>query len=198
MSKVIRSLSIFSLLLSFVAAGNAQKAPAKETTATWKNDASAATKLGPAEKVDGFLIDPPKGYLRVVPPGPEDTKFTGWVSDSRADGTRAQLVVMTFTPSGEVHQADLEPGLKALIDNMQAGRRDRKQGAYEHGSINGLPFVRTRWEAFDTTVGRTIFAFNYLTFVRGTVVQISSQDVEPYQKSALELAEASVLTFRTQ
>jgi hypothetical protein len=37
--------------------------------------------------------------------------------------------------------------------------------------------------------------FSYVTIDKGLLVQISSQDVEPYDKEALGLAEAAALTF---
>jgi len=38
--------------------------------------------------------------------------------------------------------------------------------------------------------------FSYVSVDGGTIVQLSSQDVEPHHPSALKLAETAALTFR--
>ena len=142
---------------------------------------------------------PPKPYVRPnLPPGPENPMLYGWAGAMRDDRTVPQFVIMTFSPEGVVRQVDMEPALAALVDRVKIGKKDWKQSPFEHGVINGLPFVRTRWEGFEVTFGRKLFGVSYLTIVGQKVIQLSSQDVAPFHTASLSLAESAVKTFKKQ
>ena len=62
--------------------------------------------------------------------------------------------------------------------------------------MNGREFVRARWSGVESASQQKMHGFSYVTVDHRTIVQISSQDVEPHHQAALKLAEASALTFR--
>lgn len=193
MQNLLLSALLTVLLVGFgVQPGVAQ--PPLKTVPVWSTDVGQLNQLGNMETVDEFTVRPPKGFKYLKQPGLDGVPIHGWVGETRADGTRPQFVMMTFSPSYDVRRSDLEPALAALMAGYEAEKKDWKRGPVEHGLINGIYFVRTRWEGFDVSLNRKLFGFSYLATVDKKIVQISSQDVEAFQ-TALALAEAAAQTF---
>lgn len=164
---------------------------------TWKSNKALLNQLDSAKEIEGFLINPPKDYTRLTELGPEGSKITGWAGLPRPDKTRAQLVILTFTlPKEELKMYNLEQILDELVASAGQQRKDWQRMPTEKGLINGLLFARTRWSGTDIRLGRKMYGFNYVTLVGEKVIQLSSQDIEPHHKEALELAEASAFTFK--
>jgi hypothetical protein len=159
-------------------------------SSVWASDVSLAAKLDPPQKLEQFLIRLPKGYIPIRQPGPAGSVIDGWAGEPRADGTRGQVVILRFSPGPDeiVKQADMEPALLTLVEGFQKGKINWKQEAVEHGVINGIPFVRLRWSAVHSSLNRKMSGFSYLTIIGRVVIQLSSQDVEPFHVDALRLA----------
>jgi hypothetical protein len=156
----------------------------------WKSNEALVDQLDSAKEIEGFLINPPKGYSWLAQPGPEGSKITGWSGVMRPDKTRAQLLVLTVTlPREELKKYNLEQILDELVASTGQQRKNWQRTPTEKGLINGLIFVRTFWSGTDIGLG-------YVTLVGEKIIQLSSQDVEPHHKEALELAESSVFTFK--
>jgi len=155
-----------------------------------------ASQLGTLEAVEEFTVQPPKGYKFVKGAGPDGAVIYGWSGEKRSTGTAPQFLILIFSPESEVRQSDMEPGLAALLVSFATGKTDWKLGPIEHGVVNGHPFVRTRWEGFEASLGYKVFGFSYLTIVGKKVIHLSSQDVEPFKTEALGLAESAARTFR--
>lgn len=199
MRNIMRKLSFTVLLLTismglYAEIGFAQRS--SETLPVWAADPSLLSQLGEIETIEGFTFRPPKGFKYTQQLGYNGEPVHGWVGEPRADGTRPQFVMLTFPISYEVQRADLDPGLAELLKAYEAKQKDWKRGSIEHGLIGGVYFVRTRWEGFDVSIGRKLYGFSYLAVVDKRVVNLSSQDVEQFQASALPLAEAAAFTFR--
>ena len=162
----------------------------------WKSAKALLNQLDSATEIEGFLINPPKSYSWLTQPGPEGSKMTGWAGLPRSDKTRAQLVILTVRlPKEELKKYNLEQILDELVASIEQERRDWNRTPTEKGLINGLLFVRTHWSGTDIRSGRKMYGFNYVTLVGEKIIQLSSQDVEPYHKESLELAESSAFTF---
>ena len=163
----------------------------------WKSNEALVNQLDSAKEIEGFLINPPKGYNWLTQPGPEGSKIIGWSGATRPDKTRAQLLVLTVTlPKEELKKYNLEQILDSLVASTGQERNDWQRTRTEKGLINELLFVRTFWSGKDIRLGRKIYGFSYVTLVGEKLIQLSSQDVEPHHKEALELAESSVFTFK--
>ena len=192
----------FSLAALFLAISVGLCAPmglaqtSTESLPVWTADSNLSGQLGGIETIDGFAVRPPKNFKYQQQPGLDGVPIHGWVGEPRADGTRPQFMMLVFPVSYDVHRADLDPGLIALLGSYESHHKDWKRGPIEHGLINGVYFVRTRWEGFDVSMGRKLYGFSYLAVIDKKIVQLSSQDVEQYQAAALSLAEAATQTFR--
>jgi hypothetical protein len=165
----------------------------------WKSNEALLNQLDSAKSIEEFLINPPKGYNSQTQSGPHGSRATVWAGPPRHDGTRPQVMILTVTlPPEELNQYNLEQILDELVARLSPQRKDWKLMPTEQGLINGLLFARTRWSGTDIPTGRKMHGFNYVTIVGEKVVQLSSQDVEPHHKEALELAESSALTFKAR
>jgi len=163
----------------------------------WTPDRSVHDRLAAPVRFGAYQIQPPKDYVAQSQPGPEGSTATAWVGAQRTDGTRPYVTVMLLAPPpGEAGAYTPDQVLIKLTDAIARRRTNWKQTPTESGTVNGHVFVRTRWEGTDPATNRRMHGFNYVARSGTTFVQISSQDVEPYDRAALPLAEASALTFR--
>lgn len=162
----------------------------------WNSKEALTSELDAAHTIDKFTIRPPKGYLPETRLGPHGSKATAWAGSPRSDGTRPQVMVLTAKlPAEELQKYNLEQALDELVSSLRAHRTNWTQTTTEKGLINGLTFVRTRWKGVHPSNGFKMSGFVYVAIVGDTLIQLSSQDVEPHQEEALKLAESSVLTF---
>jgi hypothetical protein len=164
--------------------------------ATWAPDRTLLSRLAPAVSLSGFQLRPPDGYTLQKQVHGSGRIFT-WIGPPRQDGTRPYLMVSVLTPpSGVRNRYTAEGALDMMLAGVQRRRVDWKRSAAEHGRVNGLEFVRSRWSGVERTTQQKMHGFSYVTVKGSTIIQISSQDVEPHEQSALRLAEAAALTFR--
>ena len=162
----------------------------------WTATESLTGQLEAPDTVDKFTIRPPKGYSPQTRSGPHGSNITAWVGPPRSDGTRPQVMVLTVKLTAEeLQRYNLEQALDELVSSLRAQRRNWTRTTTEKGLINGLIFVRTRWKGEDLSIGFKLYGFVYVGIVGDTLIQLSSQDVEPHHEEALKLAESSVLTF---
>ena len=163
----------------------------------WNAAEPLLSQLEADHAIEQFTIRPPKGYAPQTRPGPHGSKATAWAGPPRADGTRPQVMVLTVKLSPEeLRKYNLDQALDELVQSLSHLRRHWTRTTHEKGMINGLVFARTRWQGEDTSSGLKMHGFVYVAFVHDTLVQLSSQDVEPHHEAALKLAESSVLTFK--
>ena len=204
MPRVIKRSKVFSLLLLSVAvtygnlpslyAFSSQKAAESRT---WEPNKALLNRLDSPQDIEEFQLNPPRNYTPHTRLGDYGSKATAWAGPLRRDGTRPQVMVLTVTlPAEEVKQYTLEQILYTFMERLSHRRQDWTRTSAEKGTINGLTFVRARWSGTDPNLGRKMHGFNYVTMVGDKVIQLSSQDVEPYAKESLDLAEASALTFK--
>lgn len=172
-------------------------APAPSTK--WVPDRAHLAKLAPAARISSYLIQPPRGYTFNTRPGPGGTYADAWVGPTHADGTRSYLMVVFLVPSAGDRQNDtLAQGSAKMLAGVQRRRKNWKQSPTQRGSVHGITFLRTYWQGTDIASGKPMYGFSYFAKYGNTFLQISSQDVVPYQTRDLPIAEASALTFRKQ
>jgi predicted Zn finger-like uncharacterized protein len=179
----------------------AQKSSAQEKEsskgADWRPEAAMLDRLAPETTVEGYRVRPPKGYtLKVMQK--VTSKGYGWAGPRGAGGTHSQFLISVASPL-PAEYANLT--LEQMLDRMMKAVELRNAQGWtrtptERGQINGLPFVRTYWSGFSSTLGRKMHGFWYLTRDGQTLVMLMSQDAEPGHEEPLKLAEAAALTFK--
>ena len=155
-------------------------------------------QLQVAVHVGGFQIRPPTGYVLKRKPGPDGSEAFAWVGAPRSDKTQPYLMVATIgLPAAEAKKYTLDQILDKFLQGVERRRAaDWKRTPTEHGSINGQAFVRARWNASVRGSALKMHGFHYVATFGHRVIQISSQDAEPYHQRALKVAEAGALTFQ--
>jgi hypothetical protein len=168
-------------------------------TATWSPNKALLGQLAPATKVSKYQIQPPQSYTIHAMPGPAGISGDAWVGLARPDGTRPYIMLAFFTPpAGEKNRYTLKQFGAKMLAGIERRRKSWKQSSTEQGIVNGLTFLRTRWQGMDALTGQPMYGFSYVAKDANVFVQLSSQDFAPYKNPALSLAEASALTFKKQ
>lgn len=191
MRKMILALMVASILLTgaFASYQN-DKAP------NWEPNKTLVDRLGAPVDVEEFQLRVPKQFQPTNQPGPDGSNVIAWVGDERSDGTRPYVMVTTVKLNSEQQsKLSLEQALDIFLTSIEKRRKDWNRTSAERGKVNGMTFVRARWSGMEITTEKKMRGFNYVTIDNGKLVQISSQDVEPHDKEALEIAEAAALTF---
>ena len=172
--------------------------PEPSASSPWSPDKALLSRLGTPTNVEGFELRPPKGYTFRRMQGSKGMHLFAWVSAPRKEeeGVRGYVIMgVVSLPAKEKRHAP-EEMLDAFLESIQRSRLgDWKRTHTEHGTINGLPFVRARWSGTAREAPFKMSGFNYVCLVGSQLIQLSSQDVESHPE-ALKLAETSVLTFK--
>lgn len=191
------------ILVGYLHSGHAQISRPAEQLPVWTPPPNLISKLGRPITIGGFHLRPPIGYSLQrpnLPSGlPSGSQVVAWAGPPRVDGTRSQ-VLMTIIPAppSEVTPDNLERVLSVFMASIESRRSDWKQTPVERGIVIGNIFVRSRWDGVDIETGAKMHGVVYTGIVGNKVVELASQDVEPYHRAALALAEASILTFSPQ
>lgn len=186
------SFSLFpALLLSAIhAAPQAKKLP------EWKSPVAWSTKLAPARKFNFGEIRAPQGYSLQQKPAPGGQGYA-WVGREGADGTRPYLMLLGLTlPEREAKQYTAEKALNTFLQGIKARHENWSRSAAERGTINGTPFIRARWSGTHREAGVGMQGFVYVAKNGRSLIQMSSQQTQPDDFQALNLAEAAALTFK--
>ena len=180
----------------------------------WISDPAQSSLLDHmASLAGGMWINPPIGYT-LHPKSMTFPKFIAqgyeWDGPVRPDGTSASLMVGVVLPLTGMFIIDGNTTAKRLLVSMLspwASDPAFVHSALEHGSINGVPFVR---EYFKDTPDATSQAHSmpgtgsnapqhgliYTGFTKSCGVFIGAYDSEPYNKTTLKTLEASAMTVR--
>ena len=187
------ALFIFCIVISQLSLNAQEEAKLQKRNAA----APLISELEADQAIDRFTIRPPKGYSPHTRSGPHGSVATAWAGPPRADGTRPQVMVLTVKLlAAELQKYTVEKALEELVSSLSHQRRHWTRTTTETGMINGLVFARTRWNGEDIASGLKLHGFVYVAMINDTLVQLSSQDVEPHHEAALKLAESSILTFK--
>jgi hypothetical protein len=170
-------------------------AGADDTVVKWTPEQAMLNKLGDPQPCGRYMLRTPRGYTLQTTPGPDGSVGYAWATKPRHDSTRAYILVFVGTNAANDSLSDL---LDAFIAGVRERRNDVKESTVETGTINDLTFARAYWAGIEPTLGVKMHGFVYVAQDGPTILEISSQDVEPYSKASLRLAEASALTFRKQ
>lgn len=172
-------------------------APKRTPPPTWSPEAALVKRLGTTSTAGQFQLRPPKGYSLQRSKAGDRPKASAWVSAPREDGTRSFIMlVIAEPPAKEMSNYTPEQMLGEFLEGIQErSAKDWKRSPAERGTVNGLPFVRARWSGTSRDAPFRMRGVQYLTILEGKIITLSSQDVESDPK-ALQLAEASILTFK--
>jgi len=152
-------------------------------------------KLDGYQDIDNYQIRPPKEYPRV--PGqtlPPVTKIFGWGGTLRPDQTAPMITVMVVKPIPV--KKPPEQLMQDVLNSIKQRRQDWQQSTFERGTINGLTFLRARWSGTEPNKRWKMHGLVYMALDGTTLIEISTQDVEPNDKEALQVSEAAALTFK--
>jgi hypothetical protein len=157
------------------------------------------SQLNEEVQFSGYGVRPPKGYTLKQLPSPlpsQKSSGIGWVGQPRMDGTSPSFMFLVMSiPPGE----RLPTGVSAFVEFLASIRKRRTDWTTtppEPCEIGGLRFLRAEWRGKNMDSGMPMRGFLYVAFDGRTVIQLSSQDPEPYDHSSLPIAEAAVSTFR--
>lgn len=179
-----------------IPAGVCSAAPANMPV--WSLSKSLVSQLMPAVTVGKYQVQPPRGYTALHRlSGPGDSSGDAWAGPTRADGTRPYLLfVHVPIPASERSKYTLAQMSAKMLAGVERHRVGWKQSPTEQGTVNGTTFLRTYWQGTEAANGKPMHGFNYVAREESTLIQISSQDVDQHQQTALALSEASALTFK--
>jgi hypothetical protein len=162
---------------------------------TWTPDSAVLEKLDAYQDIDNYQFRPPKGYPSVsgktLAPG---SKIFGWGGTLRPDQTAPMITVMVVKPMPV--QKPPEQLMQDFLNGIKQRRQDWQQSTFERGSVNGLTFLRARWSGTEPTKRWKMHGLMYVAQDGTTLIEISTQDVEPNDKEALKISEAAALTFK--
>ncbi len=165
-------------------------------SSSWVPETKLLEQLSEEAVVGSFRLRPPQGYQFVQQAGPNGAQAFAWKGERRPDGTAPSLMVIVApTPEGEAPPMDLEKLLAKFLAGIQRRRAQWAQATAERGRIGERTFMRAAWSGLEPALQVKMHGFSYVAIDGTTVIQISSQDVEPYHAQTLPLAEASALTF---
>jgi hypothetical protein len=191
------------VLVGYLQLGHAQTIRPAEQLPVWTPPRNFIAKLGRPITIGGFRLRPPVGYSLQrsdSPSGlPSGSQVVAWAGPPRVDGTRPQvLMTIVPVPSSEATADNLDRVLSVFLAGIESRRSEWKQTPVERGIVTGNVFVRSRWDGVDLETGAKMHGVVYTGIVGNQVVELASQDVEPFHRAALALAEASILTFAPQ
>ncbi len=164
----------------------------------WSVDPMMLAELVAEVGTPGFHIRPPRSYKLTQRSGPQGAKVFVWRGAARSDGTAPYLmVVITTHPPGGQPLPAVETALDRVLGDARWRWEEWQRTSSEVGQVNGLRFGRVRWSGIEPNAGVKTHGFLYVAIEGRTIIQLSSQDVEPHHDTALKVAETSILTFRS-
>ncbi len=183
-------------LLAVMSLGQTDAAPTAKNLPQWKLPTAWSEKLAPARKYNFGEIRAPKGYSLQQKPAPGGQGYA-WVGSEGSDGTRPYFMVLNLTmPAAEAKKYTAEAVLNSFLQGVKARHENWSRSAAEHGTINGTAFIRARWSGTHREAGIGMHGFIYVAKNGRSLVQLSSQQTQPDDYQALQLAEAAALTFK--
>src|SRR5262245_5166161 len=190
----IRGLSIIFLLGLIANIG----VPGKQADSQWAPKTDQLPKLTKEETIDRYKIKIPGNFTVHTRTG--DQKIISgniWVGEKRADGVRPYLMLtIASPPKEELDKLTLQQSLSTFLAVLEKKQKNWKQNKVEEGVIGGIKFIRSYWEGTEPKSGRPLHGFNYVAIDGERVINLSSQDTDPFYKESLLLTESAVLTFK--
>ncbi len=163
----------------------------------WLPDKTQLTLLEVGSKVGRYQLRAPKGYQPQARPAYATLTGCTWTGTARDDNSRPYLMLLIFTPpAGAEDRFTLEQLFAQMLSTLSMKRDKWQQSPTEAGLVNGMMFLRAYWAGIDKDSGHPMKGFCYMAQDGKTFVQLSSQEYEPHDKTALPLAEAAALTLQ--
>jgi hypothetical protein len=167
-----------------------------QTGPAWAPEKSISAKLGKAVVFGDYTLRPPAGYTLHKQPGPDGAVGYAWVADARADNTRDYIMVALMQVPKSDEKRPLDNLLQSVLNGIAMRRTNFKASNFEYGTLDGIPFARAHWSGAVSDSGLKMHGFAYVALDGHTLIDIASQDVDPYAKTTLPLTEASAQTLR--
>ena len=190
----IRGLSIIFLLGLIANIG----VSGKQADSQWAPKTDQLPKLTKEETIDRYKIKIPGNFTVHTRTGdPKIISGNIWVGEKRADGVRPYLMLtIASPPKEELDKLTLQQSLSTFLAVLEKKQKNWKQNKVEEGVIGGIKFIRSYWEGTEPKSGRPLHGFNYVAIDGERVINLSSQDTDPFYKESLLLTESAVLTFK--
>jgi len=172
--------------------------PQSVVNPAWVSDASLVATLGPEVAVAGYRMRLPVGYTADLKKDQtEGAMKAKFFSLHRADNMPATFVPTMFVMALSFPPSDV-PSTAAQVmdgDGYIHGKPGLVKNSPQAGRVNGLKAVRQYFK-FLGADGHERHGFHYVVMDGAKRSLIVVMDEEPYSKTSLPLAEASVLTVR--
>lgn len=164
--------------------------------ASWLPESSMESLLAAPEILEGVSIRPPTGYEGMIPPGaPPGVFVKGWRGEARPDNTSPSIQLNIFSPPATVTLPDADTAMRKMLNGIKRNRNNWTESEVTRGTIQGIEFLRATWSGESKQGGVPMRGVMYVTMQDDKVIQMSSQDVEPFAEETLKLAESSLRTF---
>jgi len=172
----------------------------------WSLGESDSNSLGVPYKMSQFEIRPPESFrfIKSIEEPITHAKTYYWVGPARADETYPQFMVIITELSARDSKTPLANLLKDMLRGIEQRRQEWIATPPEHGTINGLPFVRSSWSGVATSAareglsGQTMHGVVYLTVHDNHAIQIMCQDVAPDHAAWIKQGDTAALSFRVE
>ena len=162
--------------------------------------AAFAARLRLEVAMNGYGIQPPLGYTltqrRQVSLTSAGTVYL-WSGPPRPDGTvpTLQVVIAQDDSTLSTHSTSAKTTQMAL-DAMQDNHSHVSESPVTSCTLGGLPFSRGDWSGTGQKTGKVYRGSEYWLVSPSSIVQLSTHDAVPYDRTTLPLLQASILTFR--
>lgn len=169
------------------------------TIAEWVLDETDAKSLGSSVQISGFEIRPPASFRYVKY---EKQPSHIWAGPIRSDETYALLMVLVLDLSDQESKLSLDQQFEKVTGAFKSQHKNWSMEKVEHGTINGIHFVRTSWSGMATSAarkglaGREMHGIAYLSTDGKRSIQIMCQDVAPNHAESLRVGQLAALSIR--
>jgi hypothetical protein len=163
----------------------------------WQPEPTMLNQLGAEMLLGRYRLRPPLGYT-LERRRKDGTDIFVWKGPTRPDGNSPQLLATLVRVPLSERGTSAEAIFDAVLDGCRRGQAKVfptwNAGAHEQGTVNGIPFVRTRISGSNDE-GLRMKGFAYLAVDSNTVVFLLSLDLIPHDTDSLRLTEAATLTL---
>lgn len=162
--------------------------------------AAFASSLGPEAALDGYGLQPPRGYVLTQT---RQEALTGggavylWSGPRRADGTLPTLQVIIAQDDGSLAaRTTARQVTQMTLAGMGENHSRLTASPVTACTLNGLPFARGDWSGVGGKTGKTYQGSEYWMVTPSHILHLSAHDAAPYSHVSLPLIQASIRTLR--
>lgn len=163
----------------------------------WAAKPAAAARLAPEQKLFGWAIRPPRGFVYTQKADGLNQIYI-FQGSPRANKSAPLLWVVTGDAKHvKTTRTQAEEVMDEYMIQLHQNRDDWKVTPIETGLVQGRKFLRRHWSGTEVSDGvtRRLHGIVYLTLTGTKFAAVTVADAEPDAKTSLNLMETSALTF---